>query len=128
MKVGRWGSKKLHEKWLSFTLKQKIKTIAAMVILIVALSIIFNIVILDFALNGFNQILEDNSRCHDYQAAMEEETRAFKEYVKDRSDESRVLFETACARTERSVLELPFDYDRVGGRAIFRNLVHPEWL
>lgn len=114
MKVGRWGSKKLHEKWLSFTLKQKIKTIAAMVILIVALSIIFNIVILDFALNGFNQILEDNSRCHDYQAAMEEETRAFKDYVKDRSDESRVLFETACARTKRSVLELPFDYDRVG--------------
>ena len=113
-KVDRWGTKKLHEKWLSFTLKQKIKTIAAMVILIVALSIIFNIVILDFALNGFNQILEDNSKCHDYQVSMEEEAKAFKNYVRDRSEDNRVLFETACQETKRSVLALPFDYDRVG--------------
>ncbi|WP_235839085.1 sensor histidine kinase [Clostridium sp. Marseille-P2415] len=107
--------KKLHEGWLSFTLKQKIGTFAAMVILIVALSIVFNIVILDFALNGFNQILEDNSKCHDYQTAMEEEARAFQNFIRDTGGDNRELYATACVKTERCIKSLPFDYDRIGG-------------
>ena len=106
--------KKLHERWLSFTLKQKIQTFAAMVILIIALSIVFNVVVLDFALNGFNRILEDNSRCYDYQTAMEDEARAFTNYVRDMSGDNQKLYLAACEKTRRVVGALPFDYERIG--------------
>lgn len=106
--------KKLHDKWLSFTLKQKIKTFAAMVILIVALSIVFNIVILDFALKGFNQILEDNSKCHEYQTAIEEEAKAFQNYMREMNEDNRKIYLTACAKTERCIRSLPFEYGRIG--------------
>lgn len=105
---------KLHKRWLTFTLKQKIQTFAAMVILIVALSILFNIVILDFALKGFNQILEDNTVCHEYQIAMEAEAKAFKNYIKDMSEDNEQMYSAACMKTERCIYSLPFDYPRIG--------------
>ncbi len=108
------AGKKLHEKWLSFTLNQKIKTFAAMVILIVALSIVFNIVILDFALKGFNQILEDNSRCHEYQTVIDDEAKAFQNYMRETNEENRQVYNAACVKTERCIQSLPFEYDRIG--------------
>lgn len=113
MKVNR-GIKKLQEKWLSFTLKQKIKTIAAMVILIVALSIVFNIVLLDFALNGFNQILEDNSLCHDYQTAIEAESQALAGFIRKDSEENKQIYREACNHTQQCVDALPFRYKQIG--------------
>lgn len=100
--------------WLSITMKQKLGFYTAMVILIMALSVVFNVHVMDFALGGFNEILDDNSRCHDFQEAMELEVKAFERYVRERTVENREEYVLACVRSERCIRSLPFDYDRIG--------------
>lgn len=100
--------------WLSITMKQKLGLYTAMVILIMAFSVAFNVRVMDFALDGFNEILNDNSRCHDFQEAMELEVKAFEQYVRDRSVENREEYVLACVRSERCLRSLPFDYERIG--------------
>ena len=77
------------EIWLTISLKRKIGSFAVMVILVMGLSVAFNIRIMDFSLGSFNVILDDNSRCHDFQEAMELEIKAFEVYVRDRTQENR---------------------------------------
>lgn len=100
--------------WLSITLKQKLGFYTAMVILIMAASVAFNVGVMDFALGGFKEILDDNARCHDFQEAMELEIAAFEDYVRDRAPEKREAYVLACVRSERCIRSLPFDYDRIG--------------
>ena len=100
--------------WLSITMKQKLGLYTAMVILIMAFSVAFNVHVMDFALGGFNSILDDNSRCNDFQEAMELEVKAFEQYRKDRSPEKREEYVLACVRSERCIRSLPFDYERIG--------------
>ena len=78
----------IKEIWLTISLKRKIGSFAVMVILVMGLSVAFNIRIMDFSLGSFNVILDDNSRCHDFQEAMELEIKAFEVYVRDRTQAS----------------------------------------
>ena len=78
---------KLRELWLSTTLKHKLSLYTAMVILIMASSAVFNVWVMDFTLDGFDKILSDNSRCNDFQQAMELEIDAFESYVRERTEE-----------------------------------------
>lgn len=100
--------------WLRISLKKKIGIFAAMVILIMGLSVAFNISIMNFSLDGFNEILNDNSRCHDVQEALDLEVRAFETYIRERTPENREQYVVACVRTERCIRSLPFDYSRIG--------------
>ena len=68
--------------WLSVSLKKKLGSYTVMVILVMGLSVAFNIYVMNFALGSFNVILDDNSRCHDFQEAMELEIKAFETYVR----------------------------------------------
>ena len=76
-----WGRKcyvsKYKRNLVDISLKRKIGSFAVMVILVMGLSVAFNIRIMDFSLGSFNVILDDNSRCHDFQEAMELEIKAF---------------------------------------------------
>lgn len=107
-------SEKIHDMWLSFTLRQKIGCFAGTVILIVSVSIIFNAVLVNFVLDEFNTILDDNSRSHDFQEAMELEKNAFMEYVKNSSGENKSSYDIACVRTKRCLDALPFNYEVIG--------------
>ena len=100
--------------WLTISLKRKIGSFAVMVILVMGLSVAFNIRIMDFSLGSFNVILDDNSRCHDFQEAMELEIKAFEVYVRDRTQENRDEYVLACVRSVRCLRSLPFDYERIG--------------
>lgn len=100
--------------WLSITLKQKLALYTVMVVLIMAFSGAFNIQVINYALSGFNEILNDNSRCHDFEEAMNLEVQAFENYVRDRSAENHEDYVLACVRSERCLRSLPFDYDRIG--------------
>ena len=104
----------IKEIWLTISLKRKIGSFAVMVILVMGLSVAFNIRIMDFSLGSFNVILDDNSRCHDFQEAMELEIKAFEVYVRDRTQENRDEYVLACVRSERCLRSLPFDYERIG--------------
>ena len=105
---------KLRELWLSTTLKHKLGLYTAMVILIMASSAVFNVWVMDFTLDGFDEILSDNSRCNDFQQAMELEVDAFEAYVRERSDERWEEYVLSCVRTERCVRALPFQYSSIG--------------
>lgn len=105
---------KLRELWLSTTLKHKLGLYTAMVILIMASSAVFNVWVMDFTLDGFDEILSDNSCCNDFQQAMELEVDAFEAYVRERSDERWEEYVLSCVRTERCVRALPFQYSSIG--------------
>lgn len=100
--------------WLSTSLKNKIGIFAAAVILVMGLAAAFTVSIVNFSLGSFNEILDDNSRCHDFQEAMDLEIQAFEKYIRDRGEETHEEYVTACVRTERCISSLPFDYRRIG--------------
>lgn len=59
-------------------LKKKLGTFSIIVILVMGLSIAFNILIMNFSLDSFNVILNDNSLCYDVQEALEQEASALR--------------------------------------------------
>ena len=104
----------LRKLWMTISIKRKIGIFAAMVILIMALSATFSICIMNFSLGGFNTILNDNSRCHDFQEALDLEIESFADYIRDATPDTRDQYVLSCVRTERCLRSLPFDYARIG--------------
>lgn len=104
----------LRNIWLTISIKKKIGIFAAMVILIMALSATFSICIMNFSLGGFNTILNDNSRCHDFQEALDLEIESFADYIRDATPDTRDQYVLSCVRTKRCLRSLPFDYARIG--------------
>lgn len=104
----------LRNIWLTISIKKKIGIFAAMVILIMALSATSSICIMNFSLGGFNTILNDNSRCHDFQEALDLEIESFADYIRDATPDTRDQYVLSCVRTERCLRSLPFDYARIG--------------
>ena len=105
---------RIRQIWLSITLKQKFGLYTVMVLLIMAVSAMFNIRLSDFSLSSFNGILEENSQCYAFQEAMDQEVSAFGAYIRERTDELKEEFVLACVRTERCLRSLPFDYEMIG--------------
>ena len=68
----------------------------------------------NFSLGGFNTILNDNSRCHDFQEALDLEIESFADYIRDATPDTRDQYVLSCVRTERCLRSLPFDYARIG--------------
>lgn len=110
----------LKKVWFSITLRQKLGVYTAMVILIMACSGAFSLWVVDFATEGFQQILEDNSKCHDFEQAMEEEVQAFSIYLRDNGVENRDAYTHACAKTERCLMALPKDFMQIGENRMAR--------
>ncbi len=104
----------LRKLWMTISIKRKIGIFAAMVILIVALSASFNIWIMKVSLGSFGQILNDNSRCHDFQEALDLEIKAFEQYIRNYGEENRSIYQVACVRTERCLWSLPSDSEKMG--------------
>ena len=67
---------KARKLWMEISLKKKLDIFAVMILLVIGLSVAFNIVAMNFVVRNFNQILDENSRCHDLQEAMELEAEA----------------------------------------------------
>jgi two-component system LytT family sensor kinase len=106
------GAVKNH--WNNASLKKKLGLFVVMLVLVMGISAVINVAAMNFVMGNFNVILDDNSRCHDFQEAMELEVRAFEAYVRSRSEDKRQEFVLACVRTERCLHSLPFDYGKIG--------------
>lgn len=104
----------LKNLWLTISLRRKLETFAVMVILVMGLSVAFNIRVMNFSLDSFDVILRDNSQCHEFQEALALEIKAFEEYARERTPERREEYVLSCVRTKRCLLSLPFDYARIG--------------
>ena len=69
-----WGMfSYIKNQWLSISLKKKLGAFSVVVILVMGLSIAFNMLVMNFSLESFNVILNDNSLCYDVQESMEQE-------------------------------------------------------
>ena len=79
-----------------------------MLALVMGLSMGFNIVAMNVVVRDFNRILEDNSRCCDFQEALELEIRDFEGYIREGSQAGREACEASCARTAACLSALPY--------------------
>lgn len=102
------------EWWLRFSLKQKIGVLVGGSMAIVVLSVLVNLMLLNFTLKGFQTILEENMRVSNYQAALEEEIKTFAAYMRSRVEENRDNYTQACIRTRQALKRLPFSYEAIG--------------
>lgn len=102
------------KKWLSASLEQKIRSLGFCAATVVFLSIMANILVARYGMAGFGSILESNSQSMAFWSAMDEETRAFKQYVTDRTEESFDKYRLSSKRSARAVKALPFDCRRIG--------------
>ncbi len=112
--------KKIRKLWLSISLRKKLGAYAGAVILVLGVSVLFNVKLADYAIGGFNVILDDNSKCHELQEALEEETEAFENLIRSRSEENKEAYNVACARSERCLRFLPFRYEEIGAERYAR--------
>ncbi len=105
----KWRQK-LHEAWLTMTIKRKIGVFTGVVLFIIFLSVMFAFWVVQTTLNDFQGVLEDNVSSGDYMEAIETESRCFADYIKRPSDEARRELDAACERSAEVVAKLPFSY------------------
>ncbi len=91
-----------------------------MLALVMGLSMGFNIVAMNVVVRDFNRILEDNSRCCDFQEALELEIRDFEGYIREGSQAGREACEASCARTAACLSALPYAYEQIGSERYAR--------
>jgi len=112
--------KALKNQWINLSLKKKLGLFVVMLAFVMGISAVANVLAMNFIVGNFNAILDDNSRCHDFQEAMELEMQAFEAYVRSRNEEKRQEYVLACVRTERCIHSLPFDYGKIGSERYAR--------
>ena len=105
----KWRQK-LHESWLTMTIKRKIGVFTGVVLFIIFLSVMFAFWVVQTTLNDFQGVLEDNVSSGDYMEAIETESRCFADYIKHPDDEMRRELDIACERSAQVVHKLPFLY------------------
>ena len=112
--------KALKNQWINASLKRKLGFFAVMLAFVMGTSAAINVLAMNFIVGNFKVILDDNSRCHDFQEAMELEAKAFEAYVRNRNEEKRQEYVLACVRTQRCINLLPFDYGKIGSERYAR--------
>jgi sensor histidine kinase YesM len=100
----------MHDIWLSLTIKKKIVTFTGVVFFIIFLSVMFDIWVVNFSINDFRIIMEENAKSSDFMDAIEAESLSFKTFIKNPNEENRKEMEYACNQTNQAVLNLPYDY------------------
>lgn len=113
-KKERTAGGRLYRAWLLLPLSRKVGTVTVLAALAVSFSVVMNLLTAAFGMNGFREILEDNSRSTAFLSAMEAESRTFKSMVREATDENRLLYEEACRETEKALEALPYDYREIG--------------
>lgn len=109
MRVNGW-SKQFSDRWVSLSIRRKIEVFTGVVFLVISLSIIFDIWVVNFSMNDFKVILDDNAKCSDLVDTIEEEERWFEAYIKHPSEENHFEMEQAILKTKQAINALPDDY------------------
>ncbi len=112
--------KLLKKMWFSISLQQKLWAFASIVTLVLTISAFFNFKLVEFSIDGFSDILNDNARCGDFLEAMEEEKEAFQTFMREDTEKNRKSYEKAAERTRRSISNLPYSYRVIGSRRYAR--------
>jgi sensor histidine kinase YesM len=101
---------KLYKKWISLSIRKRNGVFTGIVFFIISLSIIFGFWVVNFYLNDFRDILDDNAKSSDFMDCIEEESRTFEAFMKHSSEENQKAMQQSFENTEKAVIELPFRY------------------
>lgn len=74
--------------WYSISLQQKLLAFASIVTVVLVVSSFFNFKLVEFSIDGFSDILNDNARCGAFLEAMEGERDAFQTMMREGTGES----------------------------------------
>lgn len=105
---------KFHKRWLTYSLRQKIRMITGPAAAAVFLAVLAALSIAVFGMTGFHTILENNAKSLDFRVAVEQESRRFASFIQDSGEENRDAYLEACRNTRETLAALPYDYDRMG--------------
>ena len=98
----------------ALSLRAKVMAWLTGIMLVVLLSLGIAAAVGQYTSSAFDTLLADNAACYRVQDAIKAETRAFARYVREGSQDSQQDYQTACAETEQSLADLPFDYAQLG--------------
>lgn len=117
---------KLEKKWLKYSLKKKIACIILLLVLTTLVTEIGTVGLTWVSLGTFEKVLNNHFIYYELEDALQQEESSFIAYIRNRSDENRMVYEMACQKTEKSIAELPFDYKKIGEERYARtwNLIH----
>lgn len=112
--------------WKDASLNLKILSCVAVFLLIMTLSTGITAWIGERAFLGFDRLLENTMACYEVQQAIDTETKAFQDFVREASQENQNKYTAACRRARQSIQALPFDYVLLGEERYARtwNLVN----
>jgi sensor histidine kinase YesM len=96
------------------TLRGKIGIMALGFVAVAVLSVLLNIIVVNYSLDGFRQIVDENETSYAFQQAFASEVQAFENYARNRSEENHLALQDACEMTDKYLEMLPYDYRKVG--------------
>lgn len=112
IKLVRFG--KIAQRWQKYPIRKKITLYMVAVFLCIFLSILFSAWVAGFSLGDFNDILSESSKSSAFVQAIENESKLFEQYMKQRTEENQQLLTSAMQNTKEAVEELPDDYRIIG--------------
>ena len=108
------GFEKIAQHWQEYPLRKKITLFMAAVFLCIFLSILFSAWVAEISLGDFHEILGNGSKSSAFVQAMNNESRLFEQYMKQRTEENETLLAAAMQETRDAVEDLPDDYRIIG--------------
>lgn len=105
---------RLQKIWQSLKIKHKLRLYTNIVLFIILLSIFLAVWVVKASLLDFFAILNDNSSVNSLVQCMEEEADLFETYAKTGREDTYASLKGAIADTEKTVMQLPYDYGRIG--------------
>ena len=105
--------KKLKSFWATLKIRNKIAFFTGSVFLIVLFSIVFDAWIVRLFMFDFNDIMKDNMSGGQIAGAIDRETEAFTQYVRNSSLESKTNLDASIAELKQAVSSINLDYNRL---------------
>ena len=102
------------EKWEKASIKNKwlILIFVSFIIMMVSQCVISYFGV--SGLNEFEGVMENNSIYNELMEVIKEEQETFISYIRNRTDENKLAYETAASKCQECISALPFDYSELG--------------
>ena len=105
---------KIRTFWETLTIKNKIRVFTISVFVALALAVLFDMWLVRLFTVDFNEIMEDNSRGGEIVAAINRETEAFDEYVRNTGSTDEDAWNGCVETTREAIYSVPLDYAHLG--------------
>ena len=100
--------------WRKFSLKKKIAVMTLCVLMIAGVTLIFSMFVMGLILDDIEDNMKENAIGYNLQEAIQEETKCFLFYTRERSEQNQEAMYTAFENTLHCIEELPFKYSEIG--------------